>query len=158
MRIHEELFVLLPRHSRDTNRARNAGKFVSPTSLSTAQFGVWLMAAYSWHSLASLVPLNATRSHTLYEALAVNLRQPLRRHNIRLPLNFRSPSVSPTPLHADPGIGLFQHVWRKSSLLVGFHPLITGRLTRAYAIEGKIILLKACRLSVPAAYVRFRFH
>jgi len=26
-----------------------------------------------------------------YEALAVNLRQPLRRDNIRLPLNFRSP-------------------------------------------------------------------
>lgn len=58
------------------------------------------MAAYSWHSFASLAPLNTTRSHTPCEALAVNLRQPLRRDNIWLPLNFRSPSIPPFPTPA----------------------------------------------------------
>lgn len=47
------------------------------------------MAAYSWRTL----PTTPTTSPDppSYEALAVNLRQPLRRDNIRLPLNFRSP-------------------------------------------------------------------
>lgn len=66
------------------------------------------MAAYSWHSLASPAPLNTPPC----EALAVNLRQPLRRDNIRLPLNFRSPSIPPFP---DPDIGLLRHVWWKTS-------------------------------------------
>lgn len=51
------------------------------------------MAAYSWHSLTSPAPLSTSPC----EALAVNLRQPLRRDNIRLPLNFRSPSIPPIP-------------------------------------------------------------
>lgn len=40
MRIHEELFALLPRYPGDTNRARNSAKLVSPISLSMARFGV----------------------------------------------------------------------------------------------------------------------
>ena len=80
------------------------------------------MAAYSWHNLASPAPLSTPPC----EALAVNLRQPLRRDNIRLPLNFRSPSIPPipTPTSAYSDTRMLENLHLRSAF-----PLITD-LTR----------------------------
>lgn len=87
MRIHEELFALLPPRI-PIGRAQFREIRVTYFSFYTAVQRVTNGSIFMAHPPGT--PTTPADSAS-YEALAVNLRQPLRRDNIRLPLNFPSP-------------------------------------------------------------------